>query len=92
MTVRRVTPSTWSRRRLLATVDVAPEHAEHPRIGEYLHYAGMLRFPKPFAEWLRERERIEAGKTVDGARLQELMDSERYYGTAAKLKLRKGKR
>jgi len=87
----RPTPRNFARRGELPPVEVPPELREHPRIGEYLAYAKPQRYPKPFLIWLEDRERIEAGKSIEGANLQRFMDDETYCREPVKIRVHRGR-
>jgi hypothetical protein len=69
MTDRKETPSSFAPLKSGCPID-------HPDGPEYQQYAGQIRFPMPFWEWLELRTLREAGKSVTGARLQRMMDNE----------------
>jgi hypothetical protein len=75
-TQSRATPRAYSARGQLAAIELSPELRDHPRAGEYVAYASLIRFPKAFANWLEDTEAREAGKSKSGARLQRMMDQQ----------------
>lgn len=75
-TQSKATPRAYSARGQLAAIELPPELRDHPRAGEYVAYASLIRFPKAFADWLQATETREAGKSRAGARLQRMMDEQ----------------
>jgi hypothetical protein len=75
-TQSKATPRAYSARGQLAAIELPPELRDHPRAGEYVAYASLIRFPKAFADWLEATEAREAGKSKTSARLQRMMDEQ----------------